>query len=86
MYYNMSKSNLKKMAIAISVMLNICLTGVLIGQIKENKEYATIAEHALRANAAVYSYCDQTMDTGQMDEFLESPQGEIFWNETEFSK
>lgn len=37
--------------------------------------------HLNKACNAVDVYCQKTADTGQMDEFLESPEGKTFYSE-----
>lgn len=48
---------------------------------EDNKFYIYQYIHAYNAMETVAEYCDSTADTGQMDDFIQSDNGQFFWSE-----
>lgn len=47
----------------------------------ENQWYDYQYIHAYNAMETVAEYCDSTADTGEMDDFIQSDNGQFFWSE-----
>lgn len=48
---------------------------------EENRYYIQQYIHAYNAMETVAEYCDSTADTGEMDDFIQSDNGQLFWKE-----
>lgn len=66
----MSNKELRLIVAALAAILTISI----ITSCNALKDYANYK----RACNAVDSYIEKTMDTGEMDEFLESPEGQAY--------
>lgn len=73
------------MAMAVLLVVSICMNAYVVSEngklSEENSWYDYQYKHAYNACESVAEYCNSTMDTGQMDEFLESDNGQFFWHE-----
>lgn len=60
----------------------LILLGLKINSLREaNNYYIQQYIHAYNAMETVAEYCDSTADTGEMDEFIHSDNGQFFWHE-----
>lgn len=74
--------------IAVLVIIIICCMGALTLSVmkinalsEKNTWYNYQYIHAYNAMETVAEYCDSTADTGQMDDFIQSDNGQFFWSE-----
>lgn len=64
--------------LAASMLFNCTLSKENISLTQDRNKWEDAGRNLLKATAAVDSFIEKTMDTGEMDEFLESTEGQTY--------
>lgn len=67
--------------LTVSMLFNCTVSKKNVALTEENNWYDYQYIHAYNAMETVAEYCDSTADTGEMDDFIQSDNGQFFWSE-----
>lgn len=70
--------NSSKVIVALVVIIICCMGMLVLFGLKIDQQRTEIINLGRACNAVV-EYCDSTADTGQMDDFIQSGNGQEFW-------
>lgn len=66
--------------LTVSVLFNCTLSRENIKLTEDRNSWEDDGRLAIQACLQVANYCDSTADTGQMDDFIQSDNGQKFWH------
>lgn len=66
--------------LAVSLVTNLHLAGENLSLTQDRNEWEDTGRRALEACHSVDDYVDKTCDTGEMDEFVQSQNGQDFYH------